>query len=251
MCSILAPKEGIAQTDTNELVEIHSSILCAGCNVQIVARNMTPPYTEIDTVYQTGNACLNSDTAFGATGLNVDTNRKQISGLTLTALSYHPNTSFPCIDGSAYVSDILHIYFDSIPYRDSSGSLIAQGVFTCSVEDSVIAFGSSLHWDCDGSCTETGTALDTLALKIIPISSAVSNSTAKPHFKLSLNGEQVTCGFQISNETRRLELSDLLGRTQAILIPPGISSLHITSLPHGCYFARLGNEVGKFIIPSR
>ena len=56
-----------AQIDSNDRVIVHSSILCAGCTVQIVARNMTPPYTEIDTVYQSANACLDSDASFSVT----------------------------------------------------------------------------------------------------------------------------------------------------------------------------------------
>ena len=74
--SLVAGRAG-AQIDSNARVVVHSSILCGSCNVQIVAVNETPPYTETDTIYQSGNACLGSDTSFLAMGFSIDTNRKK------------------------------------------------------------------------------------------------------------------------------------------------------------------------------
>ena len=94
-------------------------------------------------------------------------------------------------------------------------------------------------------------AVDTLTVEIIPFQLGVSKQCLEPNITLIVNDEEVVGKFQISTEDRYLQLVDFLGRTQNILIPAGISRLPSLLLPPGCYFARLGDRVAKFVVPPR
>ncbi|HEX5317209.1 MAG TPA: hypothetical protein VFX22_11215, partial [Candidatus Kapabacteria bacterium] len=67
----------------------------------------------------------------------------------------------------------------------------------------------------------------------------------------------LTGGFVISSPAhfnRRLEIFNTLSRKVAdeVVLAGSLSLDHrISSLPPGCYFARLGDEVAKFIVPPR
>jgi len=66
--------------------------------------------------------------------------------------------------------------------------------------------------------------------------------------------ELLVSSFVISEDVRTLEIYDLLGRNAATVeVPIGAEFVELptTFLIPGCYFARLGDQVAKFVVAPR
>ncbi|MDP4198720.1 MAG: hypothetical protein Q8922_13870 [Bacteroidota bacterium] len=63
-----------------------------------------------------------------------------------------------------------------------------------------------------------------------------------------------TIAFEKSHAWRTLEILNLIGRNVGgFPIPPDCEQIQIriADLPPGCYFARIGNQFAKFVVPPR
>jgi hypothetical protein len=151
-------------------------------------------------------------------------------------------------------SVVLRLSLDSLPYSDSQGVISVSGVFTFS--SSFIAQYSCqcLRQLYSGSCELLpSTQVDTLSIKIVPNAySAVSeDSAARPFSVLDNESRFVLCSFALPQRSDAIQIFDLLGRVTTLPINVGNNTTSLSSLPPGCYFARLGNQVAKFVVPPR
>jgi hypothetical protein len=156
-------------------------------------------------------------------------------------------------------SVFFQMSIDSLPYIDSLGIISASGVFNFS-ESLSAQYNCNCHnqwWS--GSCDDSGKVMDSITIEIIPdgylsVSQLGTLSEARPLAIVGQGTESVLCTFSSSENIRMLEIYDLLGRNSAIIpIPSGAEYFQfpIVSLPPGCYFARLGDQVAKFVVPPR
>ena len=105
-----------------------------------------------------------------------------------------------------------------------------------------------------GGANGSGTQSDTLSIELSPVVSSVFS--AKPagpqNLSVAMDNEGFyTATFSPEPVERHLEVMNLLGRKIATLpIYSDCSSMHLPELilPPGLYFARLGNEIAKFVV---
>jgi hypothetical protein len=148
---------------------------------------------------------------------------------------------------------------DSLPYKDSSGILFTHGVFSLSSTHtaSLNCANGGQYWF--GNCGDTEQMMDTITIEIVPNGYlSVSQSTSilgTRSFAIQDQGsESLLATFAPYENPRSLEIYDLLGRIAALIsIPSNAEFIELLaeSFPPGCYFARLGNQVAKFVVPPR
>jgi hypothetical protein len=108
-----------------------------------------------------------------------------------------------------------------------------------------------------GGVSDTGQEQDSIYLEITSLNSLVANADAISASKLQLLWNAVSNGivaqFLPTNFPQTLEIADLLGRmVLSMPVSIGAESLQCPlMLPPGCYFARLGDQVAKFVVPPR
>ena len=149
------------------------------------------------------------------------------------------------------------ISFDSVPYTTPTQGYIEipKAAYKC-VKNWSGEIGADRMGDESGNGSGSDTSFDSLAFTLVApgvldVRLAFVPSTS---FSIESNGRLLNASFPISSSNRIFEIVDLLGKTvEASLVLPNIGSLQIptASLPPGCYFARLGDAVAKFIVPPR
>jgi hypothetical protein len=260
-----------AQLDTNDRVILYCGQVCDGCTIPgnfppyansgrslCVSYNGSYRYSggdssqfETDTIYYDFQVGGDHYRGWGIQ-FNVDTTNKYFRNLIIRhAQNYYAEYEVGGTDG-------ISIRFDSLPFIDSSGILLARGIFPCTYFFSTFIQGD---WHNVGSynssCSDSGQTMDTVSLEIAPSEYlSVTQNGSSPvvsHLYLSVDREgMLLSSFLPSNYPRNLEIIDLLGKTVVSLsIPSGIESLQYFLPRSGCYFARLGDQVAKFIIPPR
>ncbi len=152
--------------------------------------------------------------------------------------------------------DYLSVQLDSLPYYDSAGIKIANGVIHGYDFYAGVQCTNGGHFMCSGNCNGSNDTIKIpIQIMIIPHpNSTVSNQTVGvPPFVVTDKGiDRVLCSFHNSG-VNRLEVYDFLARlVQTLAISKGQQSLDLetTSLSPGLYFARLGDQVAKFIVPA-
>ncbi len=155
----------------------------------------------------------------------------------------------------------FEVTFDSIPFIRNGNQLSAIGSLPV---DYLMGGWVSGPLDFPGRTSgyvglfdTSGQEEDSLDIEISPINTAVvsSQSTMVSELLLEWNSttNSITVNFPFSKLPGILTISDLWGRAnESIPVPVGIESLQIpNNLPPGLYFARLGDQVAKFVVPPR
>ncbi len=155
-------------------------------------------------------------------------------------------------DGYEFSSEFS---FDSVPLTQIS-TILALGRFPAVYHGSAASKcdpgwgGAGCYGSFDTSVQET----DSLYIQISPYSATVLNSTpirdSTLHLVWDAATRSISAHFPNSNSQRVLEICDLLGRIkERIIIPSELESTQLRStLPPACYFARLGDQVAKFLV---
>ncbi len=162
--------------------------------------------------------------------------------------------------GESYTYDWEYtLLFDSISFFNTGRALVLPDT----VYHGWARWECVYHHDVDLS-SEAGVGSvsewveDSLYLVLSTSTSAVAN--ALPIVSLPLNIawnswlNSIRASFSPSDSPRMLEITDLVGRTAtSIPVSSGNESIELPSalLSPGCYFARLGDQVAKFVVPPR
>ena len=114
------------------------------------------------------------------------------------------------------------------------------------------SFSSILQSFVNGTttCSDTGSIADSLFLQIKPSALGVRNSNLSPRIEFLDNGIQLF-KFAYSSEARGLEICNTIGEIVSRTSISPTSTFEELSLPPGLYFARLGDQVAKFVVPPR
>ena len=263
-----------AQLDTNDRVILYCGQVCGGCVIPgnfppsytnesnnrslCVSYNGSYPYSGGDssqfTIDTDEDVCCNGGVLqrFWTAQFKIDTVYKFIRNLII--IHAHAYQVVEDVGGI----DEISVHFDSLQYVDSSGILLARGIFPCTYFFSTFIQGD---WHNVGSynssCSDSGQTMDTVSLEIAPTAYLDVTQGGSPpvvsHLYLSVDREgMLLSSFSPSSYPRSLEIIDLLGKTVVSLpIQSGIESLQFSLPCSGCYFARLGDQVTKFVIPPR
>ena len=196
---------------------------------------------------------------FGVT-LSVDTVNKCFRNLLFSSSnSYGAQGECAQAGGFGDGTSALDARLDSLAYEDSSGVLSAHGVQAMSYKLSSRYSCLAGHQSWNGACEVSGKQVDTISMRIIP------NGYLSVPQPLPVSGmsslairvqvmESALCTFPVSEYPSTLKIYDLLGRIAAVVsIPISTDYLELptASLSPGCYFARLDNQVAKFVVPPR
>jgi hypothetical protein len=186
--------------------------------------------------------------------LTLDTGKRLIPSLYFEDSVIHAANRI--VYGPPDGGEFIAIRFDSIPYvQDSVGDIFARGLYRAKV-----TFRSNRHlgmrdWMYNGSCSKYDTVFDSVSIQIIPSSSLAVNSETglNRQFSVRFVGSSMMITCDLGPIARPLEIIDAMGRCSCPLtIPAGQSSVNIENeLSPGLYFARLGNQVAKFVVPPR
>ena len=263
--SLFAARAG-AQVDSNAMIFVRCGSVCSSCTMSITRSG--------DTSWTFGllgaSSCVSFDTArryadwkrqptylgmaYHGMEFTVDTLHNLLA-ITLTSQSGIPQQS---LTNGAEVSgvSIMRVSFDSLPYADSSGHLQASGLFPCSyqfnawVRDRVGRYG--------GQCSNNGRAVDSLTFEVTPsadlrVASSACFIARSFYMIFDQDISSIMALFAPSTSSRTIDIYDLLCRNAStIFVPPSIESIRVPlSLPPGIYFARLGNQLAKFVVPPR
>ncbi len=151
---------------------------------------------------------------------------------------------------------------DSLPFVRRSSMLIEviQGVYSCHYHVSGYSyFTIPRPGQGFAEFTDRGDSIapDTISLSITRIASNAL-VLAKPldpqRLTLSPKNQFIEATFESADDERSMVLTDLLGIKMASFnILPGSSHelFPASQLPPGCYFARLGDQIAKFVVPPR
>jgi hypothetical protein len=148
------------------------------------------------------------------------------------------------------------ILFDSIPWKGNANELI-KGYFPAHYTVNLFTFGEYGGGTYTGYSDSAGMEEDSLYIEINPSSSGVHSSqsvvASELHLLWSNTSNALSVILPLSYQSSTLEICDFLGRaTMSITVPGGAESLELpNNLSPGCYFARLGDQVAKFVVPPR
>lgn len=232
------------------------------CNVQYIY-DARPPYDTIDQAVvmpidfnflgkpkEQALAFTCSDTSYSATFL-IDTALRMIRNL-IVNYSGKDGLHFLFFDDWDYYT----LYFGSLPFLGNlSDSIRLNGNYSGTYRTSVTGNSPSAHV----SGSDSGETSAPIILNFpAPVPSLVSMSVISEQEKFVVSYFDVTksllSSFTPSDRTRELTLFDQLGVVRAKFdIPSRVNNERIsaTNLPPGCYFARLGDQVAKFVVPPR
>ncbi|HEX5315354.1 MAG TPA: hypothetical protein VFX22_01790 [Candidatus Kapabacteria bacterium] len=149
----------------------------------------------------------------------------------------------------------LCVQFGPIPYKDSAGFLKAGGKFSANY-DLWEEYSSGMKYWARGGCGAIGTLTDSVNIEIQPVNSSVTQAKNVPVSNQLVveisEGKIIILSQVIPFAINRFEVMDMLGRTIILQnLKPDEKELNISFLPPGCYFARLGDQVAKFVVPPR
>jgi hypothetical protein len=149
--------------------------------------------------------------------------------------------------------------FDSIAFIRHGAQLSVVGSFQANYNVGGIVSGPwpDSYAGYFGQLDTIGQEEDSLYIEISPFNASVSSSQSSNVSELLLiwnsSANSIAANFPLSDSPRILEISDLLGRSEEnVSVPEGIESMQLSNnIPPGCYFARLGDQVAKFVVPPR
>jgi len=171
---------------------------------------------------------------------------------TISSMIRHLRIDRPMFAENKTLGGDEEFIFDSLPFIGSwkDGLKIPGKVYNVQASWSV--------YDAQGkSISGTTFQEDSLYFEIGPLYSMVSNSQTGifPILQVAWNWgtNTISTSFPPSDSPRIIELVDLLGRTaESAPVPSGTEYAQLlNNLPPGCYFARLGYQVAKFVVPPR
>jgi hypothetical protein len=184
----------------------------------------------------------------GLPSFEIDTNEHKIINLTLGT-----DTNFYNVDIADGCSGVLNLCFEPIPFFFNGDSLISiPGQYKCNL----LAEGSCGYGDptneCIGSCNNVDSITDNVSFEIFSLRSAVTVPSEPAIFfrVISMPGQELF-SFNVVGFERTLQISDILGKKIFTRPVPAGQTLDQEALPPGFYFARLGDQVAKFIVPPR
>lgn len=262
-----------AQLDSNARVTVICSEIVDGCTMTVF--HVYDIGARLDTLgsapsYQKWGLALN-DTfryidgpRFGVTfSVDVDTVNRCFRNLSLYS-TYAYGAEGQCANGGGWGggTNNLNARLDVLNYQDSLGILSAHGVYAMSVDFSASYYcnvGISGHEAWNGTCKDRMQVVDTISIRIVPSSylSVPPQGLMIETRDIAIRAqgtESLLCTFPLSEYPSVLKIYDFLGRTiEVVPIPISTAYLELptASLSPGCYFARLGDQVAKFVVPPR
>ncbi len=242
-----------AQLDSNAVLRLYCGSITEGCEIVPVCQYGTgsPIYTSTTAGFDSSIRLADiarwgqNTYPWQELAFSIDSADTDIVGLTISKREdVHVN------DGDGYVE--LSIRFPKIPFHYVDKVLeLTPRRFECSAfVSSFCSYG--MYNPCSGSCSTYDTLMDSVFFEITSSSDAVADpSQGNDFFRVtSMDGREVF-SYNAALFERELRVFNLLGVT-AFNIPVYSGQILTESdLPPGCYFARLGGEVAKFVVPPR
>jgi len=244
-----------AQIDSNSIVSVYSGNVTGSCVMTVnvlLHGSVTSTYDDersITAGYEGSHRYSGPNTYPWGPGFDVDTNAKMIKGFNIIK-RYDYTDQY-----NAHGEDNLMISFGSLPYSDSFGIIQVNGMFDASYSFSTILGGGQTYYE-SGNCASSGDAQDSVRITIAPSKlgvAAVGNPVIR-RFSVSVVNDDVGFVFPVSNRIRELRILDVAGRVrkeQTISSDSQEIKISLSQLPPGCYFARLGDQVAKFVVLPR
>ncbi len=269
LLSLFTERAG-AQIDSNSIVRLHCDSISSGCTMEDTVTTILEPWDSIISKYTTpdgGSLRVGIDGSFplsarSHTGLSnwwldIDSINNLIINLTLVNGDYHYSQFGP---GGVDGGDNIEVQFSPIPFTRTGNIIsVSPGLYPCKYDFGAIRQGATptgsevTQWN--GSCNDSGSTMDSVYLEIYPASAEV---LTVPDLNIPLhvtsNGVNEMFSFNSSSIGRNLEVMDMLGRIvfSTSLAPSETwHEVPLEQLPPGCYFARLGDQVAKFVVPPR
>lgn len=257
-----------AQIDSNAFVKIYCAPITEGCTAMVTCSTYTNRgtfggYTEDEQAAETvgidGYFRLSDRSHDGNNSwwFDIDSINSQIINFTLMNGVFTPYPS-----GSIYSGawDSIKVTFDNIFFvKTDSGIHIIPGKYPCKYavqsEINYTSQSGQLTNHCVGGCDDTGSTMDSVFLEISLASSIVSNFVEQNiPFRVTSDGANEMFSFNSSSSGGYLNVIDMLGRIAfSIFLLPSETwhEVQLEQFPPGCYFARLGDQVAKFVVPPR
>jgi hypothetical protein len=267
--SLIAGRAG-AQVDSSE-VRLDFEQICGNCSITVsdplVGFYNLPAHLCFglpnsfkivsDTAVEfKGGAMVGSMITEFSIQFSIDTNHKVFRHLQISEQGFLNSECRICDVGGA--GEYLSVQLDSLPYYDSSGIKVSNGVIQGYGFSAGVQCTNGGHYLCAGNCYGNN---DTVALPIrmmiIPNSflSVSEMRSGTPSFVILDQGMgRILCSFNHQMNDKRLGVYDFLGRqVELLFISSGAESVELptSSFIPGCYFARLGGQLAKFIVPPR
>jgi hypothetical protein len=173
----------------------------------------------------------------------IDTQQRVIKGLRTTSqVNYtdHPRGFVGC-----------QIWYQEIPMTTNTNSFITQGKCTGEYNISAAYYNNYLGGAEQGQWDSSGVVTDSVLIEVsyVPKSMALAKRTDMVRKYLYFDNYSSSLFFEHSNFYRIIEITNPAGgNAKRIDITPNIESISVGLLPPGCYFARLGTEVAKFVV---
>jgi hypothetical protein len=255
--SLVAVQAG-AQIDSNATMKVHCGVVSAGCSMTIKS------------------TFINGDTSSYSEAADFSVGEDYIGRFASQLGSYPPYTlsiSIDRVDKSIKLNfhkselvtmnetsgeDDLDVTFDSLPYLTMpSGGLHIEGMFLASYRFGAFQDITQPHSSGGGLCNSDGQTLDSVSLEITP----QSNSSVYPVIESMIgiraifSDGKIDCfRFSPSAINRELIIFNMLGESLVQMnITPGVSWVDCSNAfqSPGLCFARLGDQVAKFVVPPR
>jgi hypothetical protein len=239
--SLFAGRAG-AQIDSNSIVKLYLGTVSDGCTPE---GNCETAFAS-DTVGYDGTFKLKDNQFF-----TIDWKDSEILNISIQHQTNFGNNG----SGGPLGYAGIRLTFSPIPFHsDGNVFRITPGKFGCGEH-----FGGGIpyvgHTNCTNECSDTMFILDSVNLIISPPGSFVKNDLEiNNYFRVTSDGVNEMFSFNSSSIGRNIEVMDMLGRiVSSISLSPSETwhEVNIAQFPPGCYFARLGDQMAKFIVPPR
>lgn len=147
------------------------------------------------------------------------------------------------------------VVFDSIDYQ-SNGRAVSISTLDSGNYSWMASWGSESNFFYTeiGGQNGSGIEEDSLSIELSPYQASVTPSIREVClFSVIANNGSLTASFAASDLNKKLEIEDLLGRviTSFNLLARQTQFRSTVFLPPGLYFARLGDQMAKFVVPPR
>ena len=238
-----------AQIDSNALVHIYCGPLSGGCTVDAKCGYNPDEYHRFTATIGFDSVLLLSDAGrLGLPSFEIDTNEHKIINLT-----FQTYTNFYYVDIGDGCLGSLSLSFEPIPFVFSEDSLISiPSRYKCDrYADGSCGYGGPTN-ECIGSCNYEDSITDNVSFEIFPLRSAVTVPAELANYfrVISMPGQELFSFNDVTFE-RTMQVSDILGKKIFTRPVPAGQTLDQETLLPGLYFARLGDQVAKFIVPPR
>jgi hypothetical protein len=252
MFSVLAARAE-AQIDSNALVTIYCGGVSDGCTVLVdcadgfgwtIGCNVS---TGAIGTFNFADIGQSSNPTF-----QIDTIRNEITNLGCSA-------QMPIFDDYARGADgesQITLVFSPIPFHFVGKTLeIIPGVYPAVYYFSASVRNGNIHGGCTGVCSDNDSIIDSVFLQISPANSFVSNFPEQNiPFRITSDGANEFFSFNPSPNVMNIDIFNTLGMVVSTISLSQSETWHevpFNQLPPGIYFARLGDQVAKFVVPPR